>query len=373
MENVNAFKLEAGSRETSSERLRELALQSADLAYIVVQNPQASPELLEELNKQYCKGHWEQGWDYYDLDEFVPNPKYCPQVLQAITANPKTPSFDLWTLGKDFPQELASNKAFEDLEKESNISSDRISTVNALLTLDPVPQWVLNWISESIILRIDLARNKTTSVHYLETLAMDAEAEVRCRVASAVNVLNMSTSYLEALAQDSNVKVRCSVAGNPNIPAKCLEILAQDIEIEVRRLVAGNSNTPIHCLEALFQEANEDEAIRHNLASNNNISEELLFAIYDNFAYEKSDLGKVILGLSSNSSTPEVLLVMFAHHPDKKVRRGIACNPGASDSIKHILLKDTDRSVSKLAYISINNITNPTSLSHFAHEISGSW
>jgi hypothetical protein len=397
MENFNDPMLEAGSVDTSPERLRDLGLHSTELAYLVAQNPQAPSEFLNELVQKYCKGHWVQGRDYYDPDEYVLNPKYNPQILQAITANPKTPTYYLWELGKDFPQDLVRNPVFNDLGEEFKVDhsvlyNSQAEAINALLKLEQVPQWVLNRVSEISELRRNLARNESTPVHYLEILALDSDSGVRCSVASALNVLNMSVNFLENLAQDSSVEVRinlsqntgipascfeilvrnteievrCSVARNHNTPENCLEILAQDAEIEVRRLVAGNHNTPANCLKELAKEANEDEEIKNNIASNHNSPTDLLLEIFDHFANVKDSSSKTLCCLASNSSSPQNLLETLFLNKNKNVLYSLACNPSTPDDIMRNLIHDVDPEVSARADITFNKITNPTSLMHYA-------
>jgi hypothetical protein len=373
MENFNAPMLEASSVDTSPERLRELGLQSTELAYLVAQNPQAPSEFLRELVQKYCKGHWEQGIDYYDPDEYVLNSRYNPQILQAITANPKIPTGYVWELGKDFPQDLVRNPIFDDLGKEFEVSyavfyNSQAEAINALLQLEQVPQWVLNRVSELSELRRNLARNESTPVHYLEILACDSDPEVRCSVASALNVLNMSVNSLENLAQDLIVEVRIKLSRNTGIPASCFEILAQDAEIEVRRSVAGNYNTPANCLKDLAKEANEDEEIKNNIASNRNSPTDLLLEIFDRFANVKDSYNKTLCCLAGNCSSPQSLLeTIFLNNKNKSVLYSLASNSNTPDDIMHKIMHDTDPAVRARADITFNKITSQTSLIHYAH------
>jgi hypothetical protein len=245
--------------------------------------------------------------------------------------------------------------------------NSQAEAINALLKLDQVPRWVLNRVSELSELRRNLARNKSTPVHYLEILAFDSDQGVRCSVASALNVLNMSVNSLENLAQDSIVEVRINLSKNTGIPASCFEILAQDAEIEVRRLVAGNYNTPANWLKDLAKEANEDEEIRNNIASNRNSPTNLLLEIFDHFANVKNSSSKTLCCLAGNRSSPQSLLeTIFLNNKNKSVLYSLASNPNTPDNIMHNLMHDTDPEVRTRADIMFHKITSPTSLIHYA-------
>jgi hypothetical protein len=273
-------------------------------------------------------------------------------------------------LGKDFPQALIENPVFDDLEKgfESHEFDFIAGAVNGLLQLNPIPQWVLDRVTGSSLLREKLARHETTSVHYLEFLSTDSEDIVRCSVASAINILNMSPNYIATLAQDSNVEVRiklaentgipvscfetlardneievrCAIARNSNAPAHCLEILAKDIETEVLLLAAQHRNTSSSCLESIFQKASKNNEILAGLASNQSSSTNLLLTIYSHF---NSSI-EIRRCLACNITTPKFLLETLSYDVNSGIRYCIVNNPSTSDAVKNNLLKDIDENVS---------------------------
>jgi hypothetical protein len=390
---------EACSPTTSSQRLQELAFQSVELAYLVAQNPQTHPELLEELyvkyreakwtgrriwdiddygmrewivnpdynpniiqaitrhpntppellqqlEEKYCQGEWVQGRDYYDDDEWIVNPSYNPDILQAITRHPNTNKTNLWWLGELFPQALIENPIFNETTFNAYITSDYyitnyFGTINALLQLKQVPQWILDTVKQSGTLQKRMAKHNTTSASQLEVLALDIDSDIRSCVASSPTVINMSVGILETLAQDTEIEVRRSLAYNENSPENVLEILAQDVEIDIRRLVAGNPNASTTCLRKLAEEMNQDEEICFNLASNPNSPIDLLREIFEKFG----STTKICCGLATNINTPRNILDVFASHPEVSVRCSLAHNRNLPTEIKELLLKDTDKKV----------------------------
>jgi hypothetical protein len=362
--NNDMLESEACSLKNSPKILRQLSRKSSSLAHLVAQNYYAPSDLLSELESKYCKGNWVKkigtypgyrDWDdEYEIDEFIPSNQYNPHIIKAITANPNTPTSLLWKLGKDFPQALVENPVFNYLEKEfKHHKFESIAgTINSLLQLTPIPEWVLNRVLESTTLRIQLAKHETTPVDYLELLSIDGQALVRASVASCLNVLNMSPISLENLARDRSKEVRINLADNTSTPANCLEILTQDNESEVIWFVARNENTPIHCLEIMLDQNSKNDEIIEGLTLNRSSSADLLLSIYDRC----HDSWGVRRNLADNERTPQCLLETLSLDPSESIRQRVATNRNTPKAILSNLIEDIDRNVASNAYLNLYDI-----------------
>ncbi len=106
MSNFLTPQQQALHENTPPQRLRELALESIELARVVAKNPSAPSDLLKVLS------------DYHDDIETRKN----------VTANPNTPIKQLFTGGACFPVELLNNPVFPLLILEN--PSKKYSSIN---------------------------------------------------------------------------------------------------------------------------------------------------------------------------------------------------------------------------------------------------
>jgi hypothetical protein len=224
-------------------------------------------------------------------------------------------------------------------------------TINRLLQLKPIPQWVLNRVSKTTTLRVKLAQHQTTPVDYLELLSIDGCEVVRCSVASCLNLLNISPSYLATLAQDPSKRVQINLAKNTSTLASCLEILTQDNESEVLWWVARNRNTPAHCLKIILHQNSENDEIIEGLVMNRNSSADLLSIIYN-----RCHDSRICRYLADNKRTPQCILEALFCDPDASIRKCVASNPSTSKTIKYNLMEDIDRNVAFVAWANLNKI-----------------
>lgn len=77
---------------TSAAQLQALAQQNPELARLVAQNPNTTPNLLRQLAK-----------------------REDPAIREAVASNPSTPTYELLELGAEFPKQVLANPVFSRL------------------------------------------------------------------------------------------------------------------------------------------------------------------------------------------------------------------------------------------------------------------
>lgn len=116
-------------------------------------------------------------------------------------------------------------------------------------------------ISKYKYLRAGVAKNPSTPIHILEKLVLDSESMVCAGVLANPRM----AEFIELLAESPNPKVRGEIAKNSSTPILFLMSLARDESELVRAAVAENINTPPSILELLLDDTTD---IRCSIASN---------------------------------------------------------------------------------------------------------
>ncbi len=237
------------------------------------------------------------------------------------------------------------------------------------------------------------AKNPSSPVETLRTLARDEDPDVRKAVAQN---LNTPVEILTTLASDGDQYVRAAVAGNPNTPLEMLVVLTKDEHAGARAAVAGNPNTPVEILMALAKDGDVnvciaivrnpntsleilttlardgDENVRIAIASNPNIPEEILWfgleelssetsreslleTIANSYAYGHESVllaaaNPILSALDLENLVLNVDDELWSLHPDDRNENseehatiwmlcGVACNPNLTNDIKNKLLR----------------------------------
>ena len=123
----------------------------------LAKNPEKPPEILADLSKS--KNH---------------------AIRQAVASNPNTPTEVLFKLGAEFPKELLENPVFDllILEKPNLLEDLSEDTLIALLKLERVPDYFLEWAaSQQYVTRL-IEDNSEGELDPIEILAEDEK--VRC-------------------------------------------------------------------------------------------------------------------------------------------------------------------------------------------------
>lgn len=261
---------EAVSEKTSSDRLKELAGISQELARLVASNPGATPELLRELAGSRD-----------------------PHTRQNVAANPNTPTEVLLKLGEEFPQEVVNNPVFSllFLENPNILNEMPVTALRNLLKQEGVPVFFLEYAAHSLDAEVQMAvaTNAQTPSAALQKLAKSRYSEVAEAARLHVNLAGEITEdwderakteilnteigksywdYLESLANTGaipyfviqtfpeNCELLHQIASNPHTPGRTLEELVKDRDWEIRLAVAANPRTPARSLALLCQDKN---------------------------------------------------------------------------------------------------------------------
>lgn len=373
---------EATNESTPSDRLKELANISTELAQLVAKNPSAPSELLLKLSESN--------------DE---------TIRKSVAANPNTPTEVLLNLGGEFPEQLLNNPTFFLLWLESPNLLDEMpqTTLLGILKQESVPvsllELVVNQLDSQVqlvaednffyrkdrraaqqhskvkLLTLAVAMNAQTSKTLLEKLVHSQYVEVQEAARLHVNWAGEMTSgwdeaarealrttpfphhrsgahtpyldnlahrglipefVLEQLARHQDKDVRSLVAFLPNTPAKTLEQLAQDEDSHVRRDVAYNSNTPLKILEQLAQD--EDSDVRSSVVYNPNTPLKLLEHLLEQLGQDKEN--SVRWTVAKNPNTSVEILEQLAQDKDEHIREYVAQNPNTPVKLLEQLAHD---------------------------------
>ncbi|MBD2195963.1 MULTISPECIES: variant leucine-rich repeat-containing protein [Calothrix] len=368
---------EAANENTPSERLRELAKLSIELARIVAQNPGTDADILHELGS------------YADA-----------KVRQNLLMNPNIPPSRLMFLAKLFPRHLFRNPAIDLLILENpNLLATAFDTVLPnLIKRKLVPVSLLEYAAKSSSETVKLAVtvNSQTPKATLEYLASsnnqlvveaaqmhvnwndDANCEDWQEIAQTAinNILNdcleefkdaiqqiakinelrsgipkhflrfvpyrkdeydeTIVSELEEIAQSEQSNVRLIAAKHPNTPARILEQLLEFGNRSIFYELASNPNTPVHVLEKLLQQPDLYELGRR-IAGNPNLPLELLEEMADSDRHNA-----VHAAIASNPRTPVYILEKLASNQrlNSYVHQAIAYNPNTPVSLLEKLARD---------------------------------
>jgi ABC-type xylose transport system substrate-binding protein len=214
---------EAIAENTGFARLEELAKTSTALARSVATNPNASPELLEELAKNRDK-----------------------KIRQNLAANPNTPTQVLIKLGATFPFELLENPVFSLLllENPNFLEEMPQETLLELLRCPSVPESFLEWAISQKNSQIEqaVAENPGTPSTILELMADKASSGILRNIGANPNT---PESVLEKLADKRDSSIRKAVAKNPKIPDRLVEKLARDREASSALIENENLSPPL--------------------------------------------------------------------------------------------------------------------------------
>jgi len=152
---------------------------------------------------------------------------------------------------------------------------------------------------DSILVKQEIAANKTCPEEILRELSVDLDSKVRLAVAS--NPFT-SVDILISLSKDQDEEVREAVASNVNCPQFLLEYFCVDKSPLVRLSVSDNTNAEPEVLLKMSNETDHD--VIHSLYSRKDAPPDLLRALSVNHFF--SNL------LSKNPNTPEEILIRIA-------------------------------------------------------------
>lgn len=389
---------EAANENTPSERLRELAKTSIELARIVAQNPGADVDILQELGS------------YSD-----------PIVRQNLVMNPNIPLSLLMVLAKQFPRHLFRNPVIDLLILESpNLLVAAFDTVLChIIKRAIVPISLLEYAAKSSSETVKLAVtiNSQTPKGTLEYLASspnslvseaaqlhinwdDASCEDWEEIAQTAinNVLkdgsedfqeaiqqvakisefrgdipkhllrfvpyrkpaNLETTIdeLEKLAQSDNSKERLVAAEHPNTPAYILEKLVEYGDRNIFFALASHPNASIHVLEKLLQAPDTYGDLGRRIAWNPSLPLELLEEMADSNRHNA-----VHEAIAANPRTPVHILEKLANNQRLMgyVHQAIVFNPNTPISLLEKLAHDHLEIVAKYRgadYSVLNRIAN---------------
>ncbi|BAY64293.1 hypothetical protein NIES22_43890 [Calothrix brevissima NIES-22] len=381
---------EAANENTPSERLRELAKLSIELARIVAQNPGTDADILHELGS------------YADA-----------KVRQNLLMNPNIPPSRLMFLAKLFPRHLFRNPAIDLLILENpNLLATAFDTVLPnLIKRQIVPVSLLEYAAKSSSETVKLAVtvNSQTPKATLEYLASsnnqlvveaaqmhvswndDANCEDWQEIAqiaidnifkdcseefkdaiqpiAKINELRSdipkhllrfvpyrqaaypekTVDELEKLAQSANSKERLVAAEHPNTPGYILEQLLESADGSIFYALASNPNAPVHFLKKLLEKPDLYELGRR-IAWNPNLPLELLEEMADSDRHNA-----VHEAIAANPRTPVYILAKLASNQRLKgyVHQAIVYNPNTPVSLLEKLARDRGDD-----YVVLNRIAN---------------
>jgi hypothetical protein len=368
---------EAANENTPSERLRELAKTSIELARIVAQNPAADADILQELGS------------YSD-----------PIVRQNLVMNPNIPLSLLMVLAKQFPRHLFRNPAIDLLVLESpSLLVTAFDTVLCnIIKRSIVPVPLLEYAAKSSleIVKLAVTINSQTPKATLEYLASSHNLLVSGAAQMHINWDDASYENWEEVAQQAinNVLKDCSedfqdaiqqvakinelrsdipkhllkfvpyrnrkaeydetivseleklaqsdksggliAAKHPKTPTYILEELLESCDRSIFYELASNPNTPVHVLEKLLQQPDLYELGRR-IAWNPNLPLELLEEMADSDRHNA-----VHQAIASNPRTPVYILEKLANNQRlmSYVHQAIVYNPNTPVSLLEKLARD---------------------------------
>ena len=233
----------------------------------LLENNNASPEIIEELMKDEDKGvRWE------------------------VVKNPRTPAEVLRKLAKD-----------EDADMRIAVAKHPNTPADIFIKLAGDKDLEVRWA---------VVKNPRTPAEALRKLAEDGDWEVIYEVASNPNT---PAEALKKLAEDGNWDVEEAVAKNPSTPVEALMKLAEDKYAGVRKEVAKNPNAPAEVLRKLADDKNKD--VRSIVVRNPKLPVEILRKLAE-------DKDKIVrIAVASNPNTPADILRKLAEDRNREVRR----------------------------------------------------
>ena len=194
----------------------------------------------------------------------------------------------------------------------------------------------------SLRVRVSAVSNSSLPLDIIEKSAISPDASIRCAVAK-----NRSTpkEILQTLSRESKFKkIRMAVAENPNTSVFTLSELADDRHNDVRREVRfrlgeKDMEEPIDERERDLEKIktdlkNRDFEYRLNLASNENLSLELITIL------SKDKRSEVRGTIAVNRATPMMILEELAEDKSAAVRKSVAESSNANQEILQKLMID---------------------------------
>ena len=166
--------------------------------------------------------------------------------------------------------------------------------------------------TEDLDIRLDLARDSSTSPTVLEQLVYDPFAGVRIQVAKN---LNTPESALKLLATDRNFDVRDAVAKREDLSVDILATLANSSDITILDKVARNENVTDEILMDMLSRDTKDNDVAYVVSRTEMASSEVLRHIFDTCPEDVCILRR----LAKNPNTPEDILITLADNPDSWV------------------------------------------------------
>ena len=213
---------EAVAENTSFDRLEELANTSTALAREVATNPNASPELLQELAKHRDK-----------------------KIRQNVAANPNTPTQVLIKLGETFPEKVLENPVFPLLllENPNFLEEMPQETLLELLKCPTVPESFLEWAisQKNHPYQQAVAKNPSTPPAILELMADIGATWILIEIAANPNTPESVLNKLASKKDKKDTPIRQAIAKNPKIPDALVEKLARDRDAGINKALDRKS------------------------------------------------------------------------------------------------------------------------------------
>ncbi|NJL63316.1 MAG: hypothetical protein HC903_17655 [Methylacidiphilales bacterium] len=193
---------EAASETTSPQRLTELANTHIELARIVAANVVTPPQLLQELSRRKDIG-----------------------IKIAVASNPNTSTHILFSLGKDFPEEVLNNPIFPILllENLNLLENIPLQTLESFLKSPIVPNsfidWVINNRANYDSLLIAIATNPQASKHILNQILSRASQQnlspnhILNQILSRASKQNISPNHILILQAVEAASLHVKIAG----------------------------------------------------------------------------------------------------------------------------------------------------------------
>jgi hypothetical protein len=277
MIDLKALKREAKSKNTTLERLREIANLHVQISRAVATSHHAPPQILDDLARSSdmptrAAVAKNPNTPLEGLERLSEDHQWT--VLKGLTVNQKTSVaiFLRLALHRQSSVQVAVAisafvpiRALEYLAQHGCEAAHHAMTASRQVTPGPVLAMLIGQTNKEI--RERLALHPNTPTETLWVLLEDQDETVRG--AAACNA-NFSGKDLERLALSSDMRIRAGVAFNRNSPGKVLQDLARDPEDTVRLTVALNHSTPANTLEILAGDT--DEGVRQMVAMNPNLS-----------------------------------------------------------------------------------------------------
>lgn len=325
------LKQEAISSSTSSERLREIAAISNELAGLVASNPHADSQLLDELAIQARNNR-------------------DSETQRAITLNPNTSTKWLIALAHIFPEEFFANPAYNLLILEE-VNFKHLFTRKQLLKLACIfntPTSFLDFVAAICQTNIQTIKNDEYYPHL--SLENQYQNRIKNKLGYPFNYFWKWREILIAIASHKNTS---------RDKLKELSIFDESIISEIatlNRCYISLVSFIQKKINSIFFKSHVDSIFRKYYIARNQ------YYIYAPTDYSFSNLEYYGLILAKHPETSSEILAELTQHIITEVRVLVASHPNVSQNSLFNLLSDRDSEVRKAA------LANPKLDSTFKQE-----